>query len=169
MFVGYSRSLVANRKSFIALIMDGHRGKLPEQYFRVTGKGRTFIIEGDEYDTAFWDKGPKFLHYFPDSVILTSVEFDHADIYRDLEAVKIAFKRLSKPGAEARENSRLGRQSQCGRVSGEGILSGRALRFRREVAVASCGCEIRNFSNYVARVARWAGVGRVRVPAGRGI
>ena len=55
---------------------------------------RTFIIEGDEYDTAFFDKGPKFLHYFPDAMILTHVEFDHADIYADLEAVKVAFKRL---------------------------------------------------------------------------
>ena len=55
---------------------------------------RTFIVEGDEYDTAFFDKGPKFLHYFPDALILTSVEFDHADIYADLEAVKTAFKRL---------------------------------------------------------------------------
>ena len=54
----------------------------------------TFIIEGDEYDTAFFDKGPKFLHYFPDALILTHVEFDHADIYADLEAVKVAFKRL---------------------------------------------------------------------------
>jgi UDP-N-acetylmuramate: L-alanyl-gamma-D-glutamyl-meso-diaminopimelate ligase len=61
--------------------------------FAVT-EGSEFIIEGDEYDTAFFDKGPKFLHYFPDSVILTSVEFDHADIYRDLDAVKFAFKRL---------------------------------------------------------------------------
>lgn len=61
--------------------------------FAVTD-GAEFIIEGDEYDTAFFDKGPKFLHYFPDTVILTSVEFDHADIYRDLDAVKIAFKRL---------------------------------------------------------------------------
>jgi UDP-N-acetylmuramate: L-alanyl-gamma-D-glutamyl-meso-diaminopimelate ligase len=61
--------------------------------FAVTD-GNEFIIEGDEYDTAFFDKGPKFLHYFPDSVILTSVEFDHADIYRDLEAVKFAFRRL---------------------------------------------------------------------------
>lgn len=58
------------------------------------GRGRHFILEGDEYDTAFFDKGPKFLHYFPDSVILTSVEFDHADIYRDLDAVETAFKRL---------------------------------------------------------------------------
>jgi len=57
-------------------------------------QGKHFIIEGDEYDTAFFDKGPKFLHYFPQAVILTSVEFDHADIYKDLEAVKIAFKRL---------------------------------------------------------------------------
>jgi UDP-N-acetylmuramate: L-alanyl-gamma-D-glutamyl-meso-diaminopimelate ligase len=55
---------------------------------------RTFIVEGDEYDTAFFDKGPKFLHYFPDALILTHVEFDHADIYMDLEAVKTAFKRL---------------------------------------------------------------------------
>ncbi len=55
---------------------------------------RTFILEGDEYDTAFFDKGPKFLHYFPDALILTHVEFDHADIYADLDAVKTAFKRL---------------------------------------------------------------------------
>lgn len=61
--------------------------------FRV-GQGKHFIIEGDEYDTAFFDKGPKFLHYFPDSAILTSVEFDHADIYKDLDAVETAFKRL---------------------------------------------------------------------------
>jgi len=58
------------------------------------GEGKHFILEGDEYDTAFFDKGPKFLHYFPDSVILTSVEFDHADIYKDLDAVETAFKRL---------------------------------------------------------------------------
>jgi len=58
------------------------------------GKGKHFILEGDEYDTAFFDKGPKFLHYFPDAVILTSVEFDHADIYKDLDAVETAFKRL---------------------------------------------------------------------------
>ena len=58
------------------------------------GDGKHFILEGDEYDTAFFDKGPKFMHYFPDSVILTSVEFDHADIYKDLDAVETAFKRL---------------------------------------------------------------------------
>ncbi len=61
--------------------------------FAVTN-GDHFMIEGDEYDSAFFDKGPKFLHYRPMSVILTSVEFDHADIYKDLDAVKTAFKRL---------------------------------------------------------------------------
>jgi UDP-N-acetylmuramate: L-alanyl-gamma-D-glutamyl-meso-diaminopimelate ligase len=61
--------------------------------FAVT-EGREFILEGDEYDTAFFDKGPKFMHYFPDGLILTSVEFDHADIYRGLDEIKTAFKRL---------------------------------------------------------------------------
>src|SRR5271168_985861 len=55
---------------------------------------KAFLLEVDEYDTAFFDKGPKFLHYFPDALILTHVEFDHADIYADLPAVKTAFKRL---------------------------------------------------------------------------
>jgi UDP-N-acetylmuramate: L-alanyl-gamma-D-glutamyl-meso-diaminopimelate ligase len=58
------------------------------------GTGKYFILEGDEYDTAFFDKGPKFLHYFPDAIILTSVEFDHADIYKDLDEVETAFRRL---------------------------------------------------------------------------
>jgi UDP-N-acetylmuramate: L-alanyl-gamma-D-glutamyl-meso-diaminopimelate ligase len=53
-----------------------------------------FVIEGDEYDTAYFDKGPKFMHYLPDTVILNNIEFDHADIYRDLDAVKFAFSRL---------------------------------------------------------------------------
>lgn len=57
---------------------------------------QTFIIEGDEYDTAYFDKVPKFIHYKPKNVILTSVEFDHADIYPDFEAVKAAFRRLVK-------------------------------------------------------------------------
>jgi UDP-N-acetylmuramate: L-alanyl-gamma-D-glutamyl-meso-diaminopimelate ligase len=58
------------------------------------GKGPYFVIEGDEYDTAFFDKGPKFLHYSPWIVILTSIEFDHADIYRDLEHVRSSFRKL---------------------------------------------------------------------------
>ncbi|MFI5365559.1 MAG: UDP-N-acetylmuramate--L-alanine ligase [Candidatus Binatia bacterium] len=58
------------------------------------GTGADFVIEGDEYDTAFFDKGPKFLHYRPHGLLLTAVEFDHADIYRDLTHVKDAFRRL---------------------------------------------------------------------------
>jgi UDP-N-acetylmuramate: L-alanyl-gamma-D-glutamyl-meso-diaminopimelate ligase len=71
-------------------------GGIPENFgssFKLD-EGREFILEGDEYDTAFFDKGPKFLHYFPHAVVLTSVEFDHADIYKDLAEVKTAFKRL---------------------------------------------------------------------------
>jgi UDP-N-acetylmuramate: L-alanyl-gamma-D-glutamyl-meso-diaminopimelate ligase len=58
------------------------------------GNGRYFVIEGDEYDTAFFDKGPKFLHYRAQGAILTSLEFDHADIYRDLAHVKSAFEAM---------------------------------------------------------------------------
>jgi UDP-N-acetylmuramate: L-alanyl-gamma-D-glutamyl-meso-diaminopimelate ligase len=71
-------------------------GGIPENFGSSFGldSGNEFILEGDEYDTAFFDKGPKFLHYFPDAVILTSVEFDHADIYKNLDEVKTAFARL---------------------------------------------------------------------------
>jgi UDP-N-acetylmuramate: L-alanyl-gamma-D-glutamyl-meso-diaminopimelate ligase len=58
------------------------------------GTGDLFIIEGDEYDTAFFDKGPKFLHYLPDWVIFNNCEFDHADIYPNFEAVRLSFQRL---------------------------------------------------------------------------
>ena len=58
------------------------------------GAGDHFVVEGDEYDTVFFDKTPKFLHYHPRTLVLTSVEFDHADIYRDLDHVKQAFRTL---------------------------------------------------------------------------
>ena len=58
------------------------------------GRGEHFVVEGDEYDTAFFDKTPKFLHYGARTLVITSVEFDHADIYRDLEHVKSAFRQL---------------------------------------------------------------------------
>jgi UDP-N-acetylmuramate: L-alanyl-gamma-D-glutamyl-meso-diaminopimelate ligase len=57
-------------------------------------EGPDFVIEGDEYDTAFFDKGPKFLHYLPRIAMLKNIEFDHADIYADLEALKTSFRRL---------------------------------------------------------------------------
>lgn len=56
------------------------------------GSGKYFVVEGDEYDTAFFDKGPKFLHYLPKNAILSGIEFDHADIYKDINHIKEAFK-----------------------------------------------------------------------------
>jgi UDP-N-acetylmuramate: L-alanyl-gamma-D-glutamyl-meso-diaminopimelate ligase len=58
------------------------------------GSGQHFVIEGDEYDSAFFDKGPKFLHYLPDLAVIGNVEFDHADIYANLDAVYLQFRRL---------------------------------------------------------------------------
>jgi UDP-N-acetylmuramate: L-alanyl-gamma-D-glutamyl-meso-diaminopimelate ligase len=58
------------------------------------GKGREFVIEGDEYDSAYFDKTAKFLKYLPDIAVINNVEFDHADIYADLDAVRLAFRRL---------------------------------------------------------------------------
>jgi UDP-N-acetylmuramate: L-alanyl-gamma-D-glutamyl-meso-diaminopimelate ligase len=65
-----------------------------ESNYRI-GKGDYIVIEGDEYDTAFFDKGPKFLHYIPHRAVLTGVEFDHADIYRDLDHVKSSFRKFA--------------------------------------------------------------------------
>jgi UDP-N-acetylmuramate: L-alanyl-gamma-D-glutamyl-meso-diaminopimelate ligase len=58
------------------------------------GQGPDFVVEGDEYDTAFFDKGPKFLHYRPRTAVLTSVELDHVDIFPSFDAVRDAFKKL---------------------------------------------------------------------------
>ena len=59
------------------------------------GQGRDFVIEGDEYDSAFFDKTAKFLKYLPDIAVVNNVEFDHADIYADFDAVSLAFRRLA--------------------------------------------------------------------------
>jgi UDP-N-acetylmuramate: L-alanyl-gamma-D-glutamyl-meso-diaminopimelate ligase len=64
-----------------------------ESSFRVSDSDY-FVVEGDEYDTAYFDKGPKFMHYLPETAVVGNIEFDHADIYKDLDAVKTAFKRL---------------------------------------------------------------------------
>ncbi len=58
------------------------------------GEGAVFVVEGDEYDTAFFDKGPKFLHYLPDVVIIGDIEYDHADIFSSLAEIQTAFRRL---------------------------------------------------------------------------
>ncbi|MBI5496717.1 MAG: UDP-N-acetylmuramate dehydrogenase [Deltaproteobacteria bacterium] len=59
--------------------------------FRVGAPGAPFVVEGDEYDTAYWDKGPKFLHYRPTVLVTTSIEYDHADIYPDVESIERRF------------------------------------------------------------------------------
>ena len=64
-----------------------------ESSYRIGG-GRDFVIEGDEYDSAFFDKTAKFLKYLPDIAVVNNIEFDHADIYPDLDAIRLAFRRL---------------------------------------------------------------------------
>ncbi|NUM54890.1 MAG: UDP-N-acetylmuramate:L-alanyl-gamma-D-glutamyl-meso-diaminopimelate ligase [Candidatus Hydrogenedentes bacterium] len=61
---------------------------------RLGANGAPFVIEGDEYDTAFFDKRAKFFHYLPDIAVVTSIEFDHGDIYRDVDEIEIAFQRM---------------------------------------------------------------------------
>jgi UDP-N-acetylmuramate: L-alanyl-gamma-D-glutamyl-meso-diaminopimelate ligase len=106
------------------------------------GSGDHIVIEGDEYDTAFFDKGPKFLHYRPRHVILTGVEFDHADIYRDLEHVKSAFARLMEiiPAdgslavcADYPPALEISRSARCERAtySGDGDWTAGDIRFDR--------------------------------------
>ncbi len=60
------------------------------------GEGDFFAVEGDEYDSAFFDKGPKFLHYRPHAAILTGIEFDHADIYNNLDEIKESFRKFTR-------------------------------------------------------------------------
>jgi UDP-N-acetylmuramate: L-alanyl-gamma-D-glutamyl-meso-diaminopimelate ligase len=68
-------------------------GGIPQNFGKSfhLGRGPVFVVEGDEYDTAFFDKRPKFVHYRPTIAVVTAVEFDHADIYRDMEAYRAAF------------------------------------------------------------------------------
>ena len=98
------------------------------------GGGEEFILEGDEYETAFWDRGPKFFHYHPDDLIITSLEYDHADIYADFETYELAFRRL------------VNLVPRRGRVMiwGDTEESGPALR--RAAAKAFCPVETYGFS-----------------------
>ena len=75
-----------------SFLVGGALVNYPES-FRV-GHGPYFVIEGDEYDTAYFDKGPKFLHYRPKTAVITSLEFDHADIFASIDDVESAFAKL---------------------------------------------------------------------------
>jgi UDP-N-acetylmuramate: L-alanyl-gamma-D-glutamyl-meso-diaminopimelate ligase len=99
--------------------------------YRVGG-GREFVIEGDEYDSAFFDKTAKFLKYLPDIAVVNNIEFDHADIYADLEAIRVAFRRfvnlipsrgLLLVGADDPEASALRSAARC-RVESFGLSNG---------------------------------------------
>ena len=110
-------------------------GGLPANFDRPyrLGSGPAFVIEGDEYDTAFFDKGPKFMHYRPDTALVGTVEFDHADIYKDLDQVKRAFRWLvnivPRRGLVVRhedcETTREVTSAALSRVEGYGLLEGR--------------------------------------------
>ena len=73
----------------VSFVIGGILANFNSNYF--LGSGDHLVVEGDEYDTAFFDKGPKFMHYDPSIAVLTSVEFDHADIFRDLDHIKKVF------------------------------------------------------------------------------
>lgn len=112
------------------------------------GRGTAFVIEGDEYDSAFFDKGPKFMHYRPDTALVGTVEFDHADIYQDLDQVKTVFRRLTnivpRRGLLVRHDDcavtrEVTEGAHC-MVEGYGLASGdwRAAEFRDTPDGASC-------------------------------
>src|SRR6187401_3760258 len=96
------------------------------------GRGRDFVIEGDEYDSAFFDKTAKFLKYLPDIAVINNIEFDHADIYPDLDAIRLAFRRfvnliprrgLLLAGADDREATALTKDARC-KVETFGLANG---------------------------------------------
>ncbi len=117
--------------------------------YRVGG-GRDFVIEGDEYDSAFFDKTAKFLKYLPDIAVVNNIEFDHADIYPDLDAIRLAFRRLVNLvprrgllllGADNRDALALREHARC-RVETFGLSDGcdwQAHDLRTSAAATSFG------------------------------
>jgi UDP-N-acetylmuramate: L-alanyl-gamma-D-glutamyl-meso-diaminopimelate ligase len=112
-------------------LIGGIPNNFPDGGARV-GLGPFFVVEGDEYDTAFFDKRSKFVHYRPDTVILNNIEFDHADIFPDLAAVKRAFHQL------------VAIVPRRGRI----IANGDDANVREVVAGAPCPVEFFTFSQY---------------------
>ena len=84
------------------------------------GQGKAFVIEGDEYDSAYFDKTAKFLKYLPDIAVVNNIEFDHADIYADLDAVRLAFRRLVNLVPRTRPDADRCRQSGRGGAGAAG-------------------------------------------------
>jgi UDP-N-acetylmuramate: L-alanyl-gamma-D-glutamyl-meso-diaminopimelate ligase len=125
------------------------------------GSGRDFVIEGDEYDSAFFDKTAKFLKYLPDLVVVGNLEYDHADIYPDFETLRTAFRRLLALvprsglvvlGADSPEAARLADDAHC-RVETFGLdapADWRAtdIRFEGERTVFDVGCGEERFGAF---------------------
>ena len=130
-------------------------------------EGRPFILEGDEYDTAFFDKGPKFMHYFPDALILTHVEFDHADIYRDLDAVKVAFKRLVNVVPKRGRIVAFDGAPNIGECVSHAFCKVERYGFEADSLWRIEGLEHRGLSDSLAAAARGQAMGRVLDAAGR--
>lgn len=117
-------SLVAWILTFAGLdptFMVGGIAKNFQSSFRL-GRSDLVVCEGDEYDTAFFDKRPKFLHYLPTSAIINNIEFDHADIYRSLDEIELQFRRLVNlipeggillAGAESQPVARVAEKAYC--------------------------------------------------------
>lgn len=106
------------------------------------GSGKYFVIEGDEYDTAFFDKGPKFLHYNPRHVIMTSLEFDHADVYRDLEHITESFIKL------VQSIPRDGSLHYCSSYSQfHQVVSSKSVYFVRKYGTSSREWTLKNFES----------------------
>ena len=146
-------------------------------------EGGEFILEGDEYDTAFFDKGPKFMHYFPDGLILTSVEFDHADIYRSLDEIKTAFKRLvnlvprrgriiawdEQGSTDAERSGDMDQDRSGGSVSecvSRAFCTVERYGFAEDSAWRIRDVRYEPQQHHLARRAPWPALGRVRVRAG---
>ncbi len=117
--------------------------------FAREGSGRFFVIEGDEYDSAYFDKRPKFVHYRPSAAIVTSIEFDHADIYRDLDHVKQAFRALAEQLPEGAPLVGCADSAEVGRTIehvGRGRFVSYGLREGRwRAAAIDCGTDATRF------------------------
>ena len=119
--------LLSDFRSDTGFLVGGQGGNFEASY-RIGQSKAPFVIEGDEYDTAFFDKGPKFLHYRPEVAVLNNVEFDHADIYDSIEEIEENFERLCDlitPGKTLWVNGDDQRALHCARkVTGTQIIYG---------------------------------------------
>ena len=132
------------------------------------GGGEEFIIEGDEYETAFFDRGPKFLHYHPDELILTSLEYDHADIYPDLPSIALQFRRLVNLVPRRGKILIWGESEELKSNGGESILPGGNFRVDSRMRLVRGGYSLaRRCHRIPRRVSRQGSHARAHPVAGK--